>query len=62
MERMIAIVAEIYNVGEGKSKNVLEYNCRLRELLRMLENQQTNKLKKRWFIKALIPSMQKQTK
>lgn len=50
------------NTKQGKHENVRAYNCRLKELFVILENQLADGLKKRWFIKGLIPSLRKKMK
>lgn len=55
-------MAKIYNTKQEKNENVQAYNRRLKELLVKLETQPTNSLKKRWYIKGLLPSLLKKMK
>lgn len=55
-------VAKIYNTKQGKNKNVRAYNCRLKELLKKMENEPADGLKKQYFIEGLIFSLRKKMK
>lgn len=56
------IVAEIYGTKQRKNETVRTYSRRLKELLRKMENQPANGLKKRWFVEGLKTSLRRKMK
>ena len=53
------IVTKIYSAKQGKKETIRSYNRRLKELLKKMETQLMDELKKRWFLSIELISKKK---